>query len=389
MNPPMRERMPEALQHAEGAFRGAVVSSITQIGRDAWTACFAHEPEGYDYLLTVESAGLAGFEWFYATVYQGDLLVAAMPGFLSQYPLDTTLEAGGLRTLIGKIRRVWSGFLTLSLACLGSPCTEAGSIGIHPEIVDDQYALVFETLLSAFETYARHRKCAMTALKDIPQTTFSAFTDTINKRGYTGLDGMPTAWLPIDFDNIETYFTRLSAATRKDMRRKLRTREKVRVEHWHNYGTLLPRIMEFYQATRARSEWQFEELTTAYFTGILESMPETAFCTMYFVEDELLAANLMVRDGHMLIDKFFCMDEAKGRPYNLYYLSWFENIQYCLDHGLSRYQSGQAHYANKLRLGSQLTANAMYFRHSNGLVQKALQAIAPYLSPDDSGDHRS
>lgn len=386
MNLPMRELRPEAAQDVRGGLRGDVVSSITQIGRDAWTACFANEPEGYDYLLSVERAGMEGFEWFYATVYQGDRLVAAMPGFLSQYALDTTLEAGGLRTLIGKIRRFWPRFLTLSLACLGSPCTEAGSVGIHPEIADDQYAQVFETLLSAFETYARHRKCAMTALKDIPQTTFSAFSDAINTHNYTGLDGMPTAWLPIDFDSIDTYLTRLSAATRKDMRRKLRARAKVRVEHWHDYGPHLPRIMALYQATRARSEWQFEELTSAFFTGILETTPKTSFCTMYFVEDELLAANLMVHDGHTLIDKFFCMDEVKGRPYNLYYLSWFENIQYCLDHGLRRYQSGQAHYANKIRLGSLLTVNAMYFRHSNGLVQKALQAVAPYLSPDDSGD---
>lgn len=389
MNQHRRERMPDAAHLDKGGFRGEVVGSITHIGRDAWTACFAHEPEGYDYLLTVERAGLAGFEWCYATVYLGDQLVAAMPGFLSQYALDTTLEAGRLRTLIGKIRRFWPRFLTLALACLGSPCTEAGHVGVHPQINDDQYALVFETLLSAFETYARLRKCAMTALKDIPKTTFSVFSETISKHGYAGLDGMPTAWLSIDFDSVESYFTRLSAATRKDMRRKLRAREKVRVEQRHDYGAHLPRIMELYQATRARSEWQFEDLTPAYFTGILETMPEGAFCSMYFVDDELLAANLMVHDGQTLIDKFFCMDDVKGKPYNLYYLSWFENIQHCLDHGLTRYQSGQAYYTNKVRLGSQLTANGMYFRHRNGLVQKALQAVAPYLSPDDSGDHRS
>lgn len=387
MNQLVRDPMRDPQTDVKNDFRGEVASSITQIGRDAWKACFEHEPEGYDYLLTVETAGLSGFEWCYATVYRGDRLVAAMPAFLSQYALDTTLEAGKLRNVIGKIRSVWPRFLTLPLACLGSPCTETGRVGIHPQVGVDQYAVVFETLLSAFETYARTRKCAMMALKDIPKTVPAAFTNAITQQGYTALDGMPTAWMPIDFDSVETYLTRLSAATRKDMRRKLKARDKVRVERWHDFGPHLTRIMELYQATRARSEWQFEELTPAYFTGVLQSMPDTAFCTMYFVGDELLAANLMVHDGQRLIDKFFCMDEAKGRPYNLYYLSWFENIQYCLDHGMTCYQSGQAYYRNKVRLGSQLTANAMYFRHGNAFVQKALKIAAPYLSPDDSGDH--
>jgi hypothetical protein len=79
------------------------------------------------------------------------------------------------------------------------------------------------------------------------------------------------------------------------------------------------------------------------------------------------------------------MDADRGRSFNLYYLSWFTNIEYCLRHGIRRYQSGQAYYANKVRLGSKLTSNVMLFRHRNRAVQSILQLAAPLLSPGDEG----
>jgi predicted N-acyltransferase len=145
---------------------------------------------------------------------------------------------------------------------------------------------------------------------------------------------------------------------------------------------MLPRFLELYHDTRNRSEWQFEELTSDYFTGILSNLPENAFCTVYRVGDDILAFNLLLHNRDMLIDKFFCMDAIRGRPYNLYYVSWFENLRFCLEHGLTRYQSGQAYYRNKLRLGSMLTANAMFFRHQNPVLHAVLKWISPLFSSD-------
>ncbi|MVA77988.1 GNAT family N-acetyltransferase [Agrobacterium vitis] len=361
-----------------------IATSIADIDRDEWDQCFPGEPEAYDYLLTVETAGISGFEWCYATVYEGGHLVAAMPAFITRYALDTTLEAGRVRAVIGRLRRIFPRFLTLPLACLGSPCTETGNLGFHASVRPDRHEMLFEAMLSGFEDYARKRKCVLGALKDIPQPVEAGIDRVIKDHGYAPLGGMPTAWLAIDFNDMDSYFARLSSSTRKDMRRKLRAREKVRVEYHTQFGDHLPRIMQLYNETRTRSEWQFEELTPAYFEGILKTMPGRSFCTLYFVGDELLAANLMVHNDHTLIDKFFCMDETAGRPYNLYYLSWFENIGYCLKNGLTRYQSGQAYYTNKVRLGSRLTPNEMYFRHRNPVVQRLLRMVAPYFAADEA-----
>jgi predicted N-acyltransferase len=207
-----------------------------------------------------------------------------------------------------------------------------------------------------------------------------------NNRGFTATPGMPTAWLHIDFTSIDEYLQRLSGGTRKDMRRKLKANRHIRVEMRADFIEWLPRVMELYTGTRDRSDWQFEALTAEYFTGVLQHMPGRSLCFFYFEGENLLAANILVRNGEVLIDKFFCMDGIEGRKHNLYYLSWFNNLRYCLEQGIARYQSGQAYYENKLRLGSSLTPNTMYFRHGNPAVQWVLKTLAPLFALGETAD---
>lgn len=59
---------------------------------------------------------------------------------------------------------------------------------------------------------------------------------------------------------------------------------------------------------------------------------------------------------------------------------YFHNVGYCIANGLKRYQSGQAGYDNKLRLGSGPQGSSMYFRHCNVLVNGVLRAAAPLFA---------
>lgn len=356
--------------------------TLATVDRDAWDACFKTDIERYDYLLAVEQAGLAGFEWRYATVSYCGTIVAAAPVFLCDYRLETTMERGKLTSFVERVRKKFPRFLSLRLACVGSPCTECASIGMHSDIPGLWDADLMSLLLRYTEQWAQKSGYGLFALKDVPTPLTPALSEAVHRQALVAMPGLPTAWLRIDFPDIETYLSRLSASTRKDMRRKCRTASEVTVERVTNLGDMLPRFLELYHDTRNRSEWQFEELTADYFTGVLSRLPDNAFCTVYRVGDDILAFNLLLHDGDRLIDKFFCMDAERGRPYNLYYLSWFENLRFCLERGLSRYQSGQAYYQNKLRLGSTLTINSMFFKHRNRIVHTVLSSVSPFFSDD-------
>lgn len=358
-----------------------VVDSLREVDRDAWNALFPGEIEDYDYLAAVEAARLEGFAWRYALVEDDGQLLAAAPGFITEYALDTTLDNGAGKRIAAALRGMLPSLMTLRLACLGSPCTETAQIGWASHVVapGERDALTM-ALVAAFERAARRAGCGLTAVKDIPGPLAKGWARALGSARYGAMPGLALADLSVDFVDLDAYLARLSAATRKDMRRKLRGAGAVRVEVRRDLDGLEDQVMALYAETRARGDLQFETLTAAYFTGVLQRMGDRAACVLYFVGDVLLAANLVLMSDGVLLDKFFCMS-AKGRDHNLYFLSWFTNLQLCLDQGLTRYQCGQAAYANKLRLGSRLTATTLHFRHRNPLLNQILRGLAPLLAP--------
>jgi uncharacterized protein len=360
-----------------------VINSLQDIDKQQWDACFPDEVENYDYLLAIEESVLPGFSFRYLTAWNGNTLQAAAPMFLTYYSLDTTLQGVG-RTLTSSIKNAFPKLLTLKLACIGSPCTECGVIGFHPRLNEHERLDQLVEMLVYFEDYAAAQSCPLLGIKDIAEPFQRCFGKQFEAAGFSTMPGMPTASLDIDFTSIDEYLSRLSASTRKDMRRKLRSLDRLQVKYRTNINDVLAEIMTLYHATRSRSEWQFEELTPGYFQGVLARMPERSFCALYYAGDQLLAANLLIHDERTLIDKFFCMDGERGRPHNLYFLSWFTNIRFCLERALIRYQSGQAYYENKLRLGSRLTRNMIYFKHRNILAHGLLRFAAPLFSADET-----
>jgi hypothetical protein len=344
--------------------------SIESIGRDAWNACFTHEPETYDYLLAIERANIPGFTRRYYAIMHGPTLLAAMPAFLTDYHLATTADG-----ILKKILRALN--IKFRLACLGSAETEHCLIAMHPSQTPQQKRQHFAQLLDCF---ASDTKPALLACKDINAPDNALFADTLAGHGFHGVPGMPSAITHIDFASTDDYMARFSSATRKDMRRKLRKQPGIRIEYRTNIDDALPQIHAMYMETRSRSDDQFEELTPEFFRGMMEC--EGSLCALYYASETLIGANLMLATHDRLLDKFFCMHEATGRDYNLYFVSWFANLQLCLERKFTWYQSGQASYETKRRLGCQFLENRMYFRHRNPLMNRLLRMLAPLLAFD-------
>jgi hypothetical protein len=111
-------------------------------------------------------------------------------------------------------------------------------------------------------------------------------------------------------------------------------------------------------------------------------MPGRASCVTYSEGDRLLAFNLVLHDSERLLDKFLGMDYAAMERYNLYHVSWLENIRHCIERGIGVYESGQGLHAEKRRLGSALHANALWYRHRNRFVDGVLARFEKLASLD-------
>ncbi|APC17757.1 GNAT family N-acetyltransferase [Pseudomonas frederiksbergensis] len=356
-------------------------STIKAIERCAWNDCFPAELEDWDYYRAVEQAGVADFQWRYLALYEGSTLIAAAAAFTTQYSLDTTVQGIGKR-ITQRLRHWLPGVLDIRLYALGSPVTEQCHAGTASHITEEQRPALLRQLLTLARNDANEAGIGLLAVKDAPSHD-QQWIDVCRESGLQTMPGLPSAILPIAFGSLDAYLGTLGKSTRKDLRRKLRA-QGPRIEWRRSIDDVLPEMMRLYEATLARSDLEFERLSAEYFTNILEHLDQRAACVLYWVDEQLVAFNLVLLDEHRLVDKFFAHDLEQTREYNLYFRSWLANVDYCIQHKIPLYECGQAGYASKLRLGCKFEGNTLFFHHRNALFNALLKLVKLFVRPDKS-----
>jgi len=349
-------------------------NSIEAFGRDEWNALFPGELEDWGYYRAVERSGLAGFAWLYFGVRDGDRLRAAVPAFVVDYRLDTTVT-GPLRRVTDAITRVFPRLLCQRMLSLGSPVAELCHLGFAADCDATEQARLLGAILDQVEEYTKQHRVRMIAVKDASAAQDALWAQAARAHRLRRQPGLPTAFLDIRFASIEAYLDALGPGTRKDMRRKLKTAAQLRVEWRDDIDGIEADVMRLYEATHERAALEFEKLTPDYFRGVLREGGARAACVTYWLGERLAAFNLVLHDDARLLDKFLGMDYELARDYNLYFVTWFENVRQCIARGLPLYQSGQGLHREKLRLGSRLSANWLWYRHRNRVLDAIFAAV--------------
>jgi hypothetical protein len=357
-----------------------VAHSLAEIAPDAWDRLFPGDPEGWAFYRAVEEAGPPGFSWRYVLLEQAGEIVAAAPAFVTDYRLDTTAQ-GPLRRVTDQLARLLPTLMTLRLVCLGSPVAEGCHLGFAPGLPPSEKPALLAALLDAFEAMAQDEGCALRGIKDATDRDRHLWDEVLGPRGYTRLPALPTGLLEMPDGGFDAYWKTLSRATRKDMKRKLRSRDALRIEVRERIDDLVEEVGALYDQTVARSELTFEHLPAAYFAAVLRWMPN-AKAVLYWQGDRLVAFNFVIETPERLVDKYIGMDYAVSRDLNLYFVSWMTNVEACAARGVPVYQSGQAFYGPKVRLGCRLSPNWMYFRHRNSAVNLLLRGVARLVRLD-------
>ena len=362
-----------------------VVDSIEAFGREEWDRLFPDELEDWSYYRAVEKSGLPDFSWLYFGVRDAaGLLRAAAPAFVTDYRLDTTLS-GGLKRFADWLTRHFPRLLRQKMLSLGSPVSEICHLGFAPGVPADEQQRLLDAILAKAESFARGNRVRMIAVKDATAAQDALWAAAAKAHGLRRQPGLPTAFLDVKFANIDEYLATLSKATRKDIRRKLKDAGGLRVEWRIGIDGIEGEVMRLYKSTHANAQFSFEELTSEYFHNVLREMAGRASCATYWLGDKLVAFNLVLHDGKRLLDKFLGMDYAVAREYNLYFYTWIENVRRCIDLKLALYQSGQGLHALKRRLGSRLSANWLWYRHRNRIVD-AIFALVERIARFDRHD---
>ncbi|MBN8714668.1 MAG: GNAT family N-acetyltransferase [Xanthomonadales bacterium] len=330
--------------------------------------------------------------------FEAARMACGLPTFVAPYDLLTTLDDAARRRvqqLPGY--RLWGRVLRWRTRFVGATVTEF--VPLPADVSPEQLAA------EVLDTWRRER--ALLVVKDIAGATpllsaaesaqSQAFARACAARGCVLLEGMALAWVPIDFASTDDYLAGLSRSRRKNIRRKLRAREVLDIDCLRTGEALFADpvvVAEFYALYRqvyAQSEIHFDLLSEAFLGAVLGDAGSGGLVFTYRMDGQLIGWNLCYVYRGMLVDKYIGLAYPQAHEYNLYVVSWMENLEYARRHGLSHYVAGWTDSGIKRQLGARFstTRHAVYLR--NPLLRFAFRRCAHLfeaepLQPHGAGD---
>jgi hypothetical protein len=294
------------------------------------------------------------------------------PVFSMRFDLLTTVDATTLRRLERlPLFRLWRRWLQLQTCFVGTTVSEYVPAPLDVSAPDFAQRVL--------EAHGPHYQ--LVVIKDIPWRSpliapaanryAESLVEACRNRDCAVLAGQALAYVPIDFASIDQYLQRLSAARRKDLRRKLRSRDALDVETiTTGSGPLrdpqvLAELYSLYVNVYEQSETHFDLLTADFFAALLGDSAAGGVLFLYRRAGNLIGFNLCFVQGDMLVDKYIGFRYPQARDSHLYFISWFQNLEYALAHGLRFYVAGWTDPQVKRALGARFTwtRHAVYARN--------------------------
>ena len=207
-------------------------------------------------------------------------------------------------------------------------------------------------------------------------------------KGFIVVEGQALAYVPIDFSSTDEYLSRLSKSRRKNLRRKLKSRERLDIEAVPlgdaRFGSLdvLEELYGLYLGVYGQSEIHFDLLTRDFFAGLLQSREIGGVVFCYRHEGELVGYNICLEHGGMLIDKYIGLRYPQARELDLYFVSWFVNLEHALGRGLRFYVAGWTDPEVKASLGARFTFTRHLVWVRNPILRRILYMFRHWFESD-------
>ena len=238
----------------------------------------------------------------------------------------------------------------------------------------------------------------ITIIKDVPQHSpllperdnqYSlTLIDECTRRGFIQVEGQALAYVPIDFKDIDDYLSRLSHSRRRNIRRKLRSRQNLRLEVLHTGDSRFhdanwrQQLYQLYLAVYNQSDIHFDLLSPEFFAGLLMDAESGGRVFCYWLGQELVGYNLCYQRDDKLIDKYIGLNYPLALHHSLYVVSWFANLEYALENGLRYYVAGWTDPQVKADLGAQFTFTVHLAWVRNPLLRRILNRFRHYFESD-------
>ncbi len=362
-------------RHKRLAFRTVVVRKISELPPNHWDKVFPNVLESYNFFKVLDESNLEQFSFYYIMVYDHKMPVGAAACFLMNYSLDTSIN-GPLRRITNSIRKLIPNIFSLKVVVCGMPIGQ-GRIGIigHTDVV-------IKAILRRMEQIARKNRAAIIAFKDFDQT-YTALLDPLQKFGFSKFDGLPSTELKVWFKDFEEYLKTLSSANRYDLRRKFRKvdgRVAISLEIVVDLkDDTLQDVYRLYLGMVNKHDMGFELLPIEFFKSISKNMPEHTKFFLWRIEDKLVAFLLCFVSDDLFMDYYLGLDYSVAYKYHLYFIKFRDTLNWCIKHGIKKYDMGFTGYEPKRRLGFELVPLYLYVKLRNRMLRPVFNLVCQFL----------
>ncbi len=313
---------------------------------------------------------------------------AGVPGFIAPFDLLTSVDAS-IKKRLARLPffAQWRKLMQWRCQFLGSTVTEY--LSIPPDLDMAKLSIDLLEMRTKFPlTIIKDLPLASSLLNAIGNSAAQKLSINLEALGFVMLAGQALAYVPINFSSIDEYLSRLSAVRRKNFRRKLRARAEIEIIELHAGSEaledplLLASLYQLYLNVYQQSELHFDCHTADFFRAVFQDNHSGGIVFLYRSEGELIGFNLCYVYGSTLVDKYIGFSYPKARELNLYFVSWFYNLDYALRHKIKTYIAGWTDPEVKSTLGARftMTQHAVYAR--NPLVRYLLRKLRGNFEAD-------
>jgi hypothetical protein len=325
-----------------------------------WSRLFPNLADSPELVRLAETTGCEGFLMQSIVVAKDDRPIVLLPMFTTLYRLEDALEGAPKRFLM-RCAKIFPRIFHLPMMGVGFIEGDWGDIGVDVQEPKELLAEALRMAIALFHQVARERGMLMRTFIDFTGES-GDFLPLKELGQYQRTPGRPCAFLEIEFSSVDQYLATLGKSTRKDLRRKMRRKEQVSILWTQQVSAHIEQIYSFYLKTIERSSTVFGILNKDFFGRVCNEVPGAIYA-LYFHDQRLIGFNLLVERNGTLVDKYFGMENNIGREFNLYFLSWLENISFCIRRGLKRYHAGPGSEELKSRLGAEMIPSEILFTH--------------------------
>ncbi len=314
-------------------------TSIKEVDQSAWNGLFGtdHPFTRYEFLLALEEGGSttteSGWQPSHAMLFRGELGVAAIPLFIKSHSYGEYVFDWSWADAYQ--RHGESYYPKLVCAIPFTPAT-GPRLAILP---GEPEAEITKLVVAGLTRFCQERGLSSLHIL-FPMKDAAA---TLETTGLMQRTGSQFHWFNRDYGSFDDFLAGFNSRKRKSLRRERRRvieqnieltvleGTEINEEHWQLF-------YRFYQFTYAKRSGHGGYLSQQSFLALGRLMPEHIVMVLASQDGQAVAGALYFRSDDVLFGRYWgCIKELDCLHFETCY---YQGIEYCIRHGLSRFDPG-------------------------------------------------